>query len=43
VDDTAVATHRETSHYKDYLSRIPDLADRMAVVLRPILVEEPQS
>lgn len=40
VDDTAVAMHRETPHYQNYLSRIPDIADRTALVLRPILVEQ---
>ena len=39
VDDAAVAAHRETPHYKNYLSRIPDLADRTALVLSPIVVE----
>ncbi len=39
ADDDAVAAHRETPHYKDYLSRIPDLAERTAVVLSPVLVE----
>jgi quinol monooxygenase YgiN len=38
VDDAAVAAHRETSHYKDYLLRIPDLAERTAMVLSPIAV-----
>ena len=40
VDDTAVAVHRQTPHYQDYLSRITDLADRTALVLRPIMVEQ---
>ena len=40
LDDAAVAAHRETPHYKDYLSRITDLADRIAVVLRPVAVEQ---
>jgi quinol monooxygenase YgiN len=35
----AVAAHRETPHYKDYLARIGDLADRTALVLSPIEVE----
>jgi len=39
-DDTAISAHRQTPHYKDYLSRIPDLADRTALVLTPIAVEE---
>jgi quinol monooxygenase YgiN len=37
-DDAAVAAHRETPHYQDYLARIPDLADRAALVLRPVAV-----
>jgi len=40
VDNDAVATHRETPHFKDYLSRIADLADRTAFVLSPIAVEQ---
>jgi quinol monooxygenase YgiN len=40
VDDDAVAMHRETPHYRDYLARIPELADRTALVLRPITVEQ---
>ena len=39
VDDAAVAAHRGTPHFQDYLSRIPDLADRTALVLRPVAVE----
>ena len=39
-DDSAVVAHHQTPHYKDYLSRIPDLADRTALVLTPIAVEE---
>jgi quinol monooxygenase YgiN len=38
VDNAAVAAHREAPHYKDYLSRIGDLADRTAFVLEPALV-----
>ena len=39
-DDSAVDAHHQTPHYKDYLSRIPDLADRTALVLTPIAVEQ---
>ena len=39
-DDSAVAAHHQTPHYKDYLLRIPDLADRTALVLTPIAVEQ---
>jgi len=38
-DNAAVAAHRETPHFKDYLSRIHDLAERTAVVLDPANVE----
>ncbi|MCV9942160.1 antibiotic biosynthesis monooxygenase [Rhizobium sp. WYCCWR 11279] len=39
-DTAAVAAHRETPHYKDYRARIEDLADRSALVLSPIEVED---
>jgi quinol monooxygenase YgiN len=39
VDDHAVSAHRETPHYKDYLARIGDLAERTALVLIPLEVE----
>src|SRR5262245_15206327 len=42
-DDTAVAAHHQTAHYKDYLARITDLADRTALVLAPIAVEQARS
>jgi len=38
VDNAAVAAHRETPHYKNYLSKINDLAERTAFVLEPALV-----
>jgi quinol monooxygenase YgiN len=38
VDNAAVAAHRETPHFKDYLSKIGDLAERNAFVLDPALV-----
>jgi len=37
-DDAAVAAHRDTPHYKNYVARINDLADRIAVVLEPAQV-----
>jgi quinol monooxygenase YgiN len=43
VDDAAVAAHRETAHYKDYLLRIGDLAERTALVLSPVAVESGRS
>jgi quinol monooxygenase YgiN len=39
VDDAAVAAHRETAHYKNYLLRVADLAERTALVLVPVAVE----
>ncbi len=36
VDDAAVATHRESPHYRDYLARVPGLADRTALILNPV-------
>jgi quinol monooxygenase YgiN len=38
VDNAAIAAHRETPHFKDYFSKINDLADRTAVVLDPLRV-----
>ncbi len=35
-DADAVTAHRETPHYKDYLSKIGDLAERTAVTLSPL-------
>jgi quinol monooxygenase YgiN len=34
-DEDAVVAHRETTHYKNYLSRIGDLAARTAIMLSP--------
>ena len=39
-DDRAVDVHHQTPHYKDYLLRVPELADRTAWVLTPIAVEQ---
>jgi quinol monooxygenase YgiN len=33
TDNAAVAAHRETAHFRHYLSQISDLADRTAFVL----------
>ena len=38
VDNAAVAAHRETPHFKNYLSKIHDLAERNAFVLEPALI-----
>ncbi|WP_028747353.1 putative quinol monooxygenase [Rhizobium mesoamericanum] len=39
VDDTAVAAHRDTPHFKDYSGRISDLADRTPITLDPVEVD----
>lgn len=33
ADSAAAAAHRETPHFKNYVARIGDLADRLAIVL----------
>lgn len=38
VDAAAVAAHRATPHFQDYLSKINDLAERTALVLDPLMV-----
>ncbi len=38
LGDAAVAAHRETPHYKTYLARIGELAERHAHVLEPVEV-----
>ena len=38
LDDAAAAAHHATPHYKNYLSKINDLAERTAVVLEPLEV-----
>ena len=43
VDDAAVAAHRETAHYQDYVRRIGDLAERTALVLSPVAVDSESS
>ena len=42
-DASAVAAHRDTPHFKDYISRIGGLAERTSLVLDPIEVERPRS
>jgi quinol monooxygenase YgiN len=37
-DDAGVAAHRETPHFRNYLAKINDLADRVAVVVHPAQV-----
>ena len=36
----AVASHRATHHFQNYLSRINDLAERTAVVVRSVDVSD---
>jgi quinol monooxygenase YgiN len=38
VDADAIAAHRETSHFKTYLARINDLAERTSLLLEPAAV-----
>ena len=38
TDDMAVAMHRATPHFQNYLSRINDLAERTAILLTPLQV-----
>jgi quinol monooxygenase YgiN len=38
VSAAAVAAHRETTHFRDYLARIGDLAERSAFVLTPVAI-----
>jgi quinol monooxygenase YgiN len=37
-DSDAVEAHHNTPHYKAYLERIPDLAERAAWVLEPVAI-----
>lgn len=37
-DGDAVEAHRATPHYRDYLARIPSLAERSAFVLEAVAV-----
>ncbi|PKA40055.1 antibiotic biosynthesis monooxygenase [Rhizobium sullae] len=38
TDEAAVATHRETPHFKNYVGKINDLAERTPLVLDPVKV-----
>lgn len=38
ADEAAVAAHRESAHFKDYASRISDLAERTPLALDPVEV-----
>ena len=35
-DAAAVEAHRDTPHYRSYLAKVPELADRMALVLEAV-------
>ncbi|MFC3676751.1 putative quinol monooxygenase [Ferrovibrio xuzhouensis] len=37
-DAAAVAAHRETAHFRAYLAKINDLAERTAMVLAPLAI-----
>lgn len=38
ADNDAIAAHRASPHFQDYLSRINDVAERTAVVLDPVAI-----
>lgn len=38
ADNDAVAAHRVTAYYTDYLARIPELAERTAVICDPVII-----
>ncbi|MEA1672552.1 putative quinol monooxygenase [Nitrospirillum sp. BR 11163] len=38
VDNDAIAAHRATAHFQNYLSKINDVAERTAMVLNPVEV-----
>ncbi len=39
-DETAVAAHRATAHFKHYLSMVNTLAERQAYVVLPVVVAD---
>lgn len=39
VDNAAASAHRETRHFKDYLKRIGDLAERTALTLDRVIAD----
>jgi quinol monooxygenase YgiN len=39
VDESGVAEHKDSPHYKAYLARVGGLAERSAVVLAPLDVD----
>ena len=40
TDNDAIAAHRATPHFKDYFSKINDLAERTAIVSNPLQVRD---
>jgi quinol monooxygenase YgiN len=38
VNAAAVDAHRKTPHYQAYLAKVPELAERVALVLEPVEV-----
>src|ERR1700753_3109991 len=40
ADNTAIAAHRASPHFANYLAKIADLADRTALVLDPLEVAD---
>ena len=38
VDAAAVASHRETPHFKAYLSKVGDMAERTSMLLDPVRI-----
>jgi quinol monooxygenase YgiN len=41
VDEDAVASHRVSAHFKNYIARIGELASRTAVLAKPLEVGTP--
>jgi quinol monooxygenase YgiN len=39
VDAESVEEHRRSAHYEAYLAKVPELAERIAVICDPALVE----
>nr|WP_298685555.1 putative quinol monooxygenase [uncultured Dongia sp.] len=38
TDNAAIAAHRQTPHFKNYLAKVTDLAERTALLLDPVEV-----
>jgi quinol monooxygenase YgiN len=39
IDNAAIAAHRASPHFKAYLAKVNDLAERTAIVLDPVQVD----